>query len=266
MPTLAWACSFDGRFHPLASCSLNLFSLWREIDLSTMMLDMSNGAAHHTDDSKKAVDTPRPSVVGAALISGFCIYYPVPGLRGAAFCLFPGIAQRSIPMALKAAACGFFADLAVGYLWYLTDIGPGYRTTAPTYPGPMSLIYYLPPLHESYPSAFILAIALISWTSTMYEIWMRFWQPRLSRADKVRIHLLAAAIVSVAAMILMIVSRMDTKWRTIQRPVPYELWPPAPIFCIFILAIPICTLVVAIVTRSSSESCGDEIRETGSPG
>ena len=57
------------------------------------------------------------SIVLPALISGFGAYVPIPGLRGALFALFPGIAFRDVRLMLKGLVLGFLADLMVFVGW-----------------------------------------------------------------------------------------------------------------------------------------------------
>ena len=197
--------------------------------------------------------TPRPYVDGASIICGFACYIPVPCLRGACFCLFPGLAQRSLRLAFKGAAIGFLADFVVTFIWMIVagawEPRTGYNSI---------LLQNLPPdfvvathVGSPMPNSFKFGIGLVFWTSTMYAIWMSLWRPAIPIPRRILILTLGAAAVAICAWILWIVTPLDEWWQYGAQ--PYGDLPPGPWLLVFLSVMPICSLMTGILIYLNSQ-------------
>jgi len=188
----------------------------------------------------------------AAIVSGLSIYIPIVGLRGAAFCLFPGIAQRSMAMAAKGTALGFLADIAFCMGWFF--FGPvweprdSYNEILVTYlpPGQMVMTHAGCPI----PNGLQFGLGLVLWTTLMFNIWIQTWKPRINGSAR-RAALFAGAIaVSVAASVLWIVAPMDDWWQ--HGAAPFGDLAPLPFTVVFVVSLPACTLIVGKLISAAS--------------
>jgi hypothetical protein len=143
-------------------------------------MDYSSDRTAHLDASpvipcseKRRSLTALRAVAGPAILCGLCIYLPVAGIRGAAFCLFPGLAQRSWRTAIKGAGYGLFADLLVDFCWMFIA---GVWEPRASYN--VAVVHYLPPdlmvmthVGSPMPNSLKFGLGLMLWTTTMYGIW-----------------------------------------------------------------------------------------------
>lgn len=200
---------------------------------------------------ESGMNTSRQSPIAAAVICGFAIYVPVPGLRGGLFGLFPGYAQRSVGTALKGFALGLFVDLTISIAWIF--FGPTWEPRA-SYNS--VLAHYLPPEHmimthhgSPLPNYVQFTLGLALWTSAQFSIWIRLWKPKIQIQRQRRIYTSGVVSVVAAATILWIVSPMDGWWH--HGAAPFGDLPPIPLAGVFLLSMPCCTVAVAYAIQSA---------------
>lgn len=160
------------------------------------------------------VNSKRFSVYGAALISGLCIYIPVPGIRGALFCLFPGIANRSLKIAGKGLIAGFCADIAFCIAWFFLGF-----VWEPRVSFNRILSDFLPPEHAIYthsecavPNGVQFGLGLTAWCGCMFALWLHFWPRRFSTETYFLLWHVGVLSVIIASASLWVVSPMDHWW------------------------------------------------------
>jgi hypothetical protein len=196
------------------------------------------------------------SVEAAAAVCGFACYLPVAGLRGALFCLFPGIVLRSLRIAFQGAGLGFLADIAVVTIWSalagVWEPRVGFNRT---------LVSLLPPdftvmtgYGSPMPNSLKFGLGLIFWTVTMYALWMTIWIPKLPWLSCLAILAVGAMAVGICATILWIVTPLDEWWG--YRGKQLGLLSPVPWFAVFILTMPTCAVIVGCLMRLSSRKAG----------
>lgn len=194
------------------------------------------------------------AIDGAAVICGLCCYFPYPGFRGAAFCLFPGMAQRSIGLAMKGAGIGFFADIAVTIacgtlrvVWEPRWGGFNYVLAA-----------YLPPdnyfgshSQQAMPNSMAFSFGLVAWMVAMYMVWIALWRPQIDWPSRIVILFTGALTVILCAALLWFVAPLH-------RPLygysfqPIGDLPCTPFLGVFLLTMPVCSLIVAMLIQFAS--------------
>lgn len=178
-------------------------------------------------------------VVGAALGCSLFAYLPLPGVRGAGFCLFPGVALRSRRLASKGSIAGFCADI-------IFEIISPFICIASTHSNRMQF-----------------TIELVVWTAAMYAIWMWLWSPPLYADNRVGIHGIGALAVIGASIVFWAVSPLDRLWPSIA--IPFGDLAPVTVTVILLSSIPICSLIVALLIRSSAEANRAAEHESNQP-
>ncbi len=187
-------------------------------------------------------NTNRVAIFGAASICGLCIYLPVPGMRGALFCLFPGIANRSLTIAGKGLLAGLAADVAFCIGWIVAGF-----VWEPRASFNRILAEYLPPAHVvathfacPVPNGVQFGLGLVGWCGLMFAIWLYLWPRRFPPLTSVFMLLTGAVSVTVASVVLWTVSPMDGWWSDGAKPFGditsdwYAL--------VFVAAVPVCCL------------------------
>lgn len=192
-------------------------------------------------------------VDGASVICGFACYFPILGFRGAAFCLFPGIAQRSWRIALKGAGLGFLADICVTIAWMF--IGGVWE---PRSSYNHTLVHNLPPdfmvathVGSPMPNSMKFGLGLIFWTSTMYAIWMSLWTPKLEWERRIPIIAIGAMAVGVCSATLWIVAPLDGWWHHGAQ--PFGDLAPESFLAVFLTTMPTCSFIVALLIYFTSK-------------
>jgi len=205
-----------------------------------------------------------PTALGvaiAAVLTSFAAYIPIVGIRGACFCLFPGISQRSLRIGFIGALIGLVCDIAVSVVWMIIA-----GAWEPRWGGYNSiLIYYLPPdfmvathVGSPMPNSMKFCLGLMLWSATMHLIWMLIWQPRLDWERRLPIICIGSILVCACAIVLWIVAPLTgTLGGEYQ---PFGDLPPVPFITVFISTMPICSLVVALLAywRSFASLEGEE--------
>lgn len=183
-------------------------------------------------------------VGGSAILCGLCVYFPIPGLRGAAFCLFPGLALRSRTLAIEGAAYGFVTDVVVNFCWMF--IGGVWEPRA-SYN--VALVHFLPPdmlvvthAGSPMPNSMKFGLGLVVWMTTMYFIWASLWRPRLDWAVRSRILGLGAILSGAIAALLWTVAPLDGWWS--HGAAPFGDLEPGKFLFVFLTTLPACSLLV----------------------
>ncbi|MBN1589077.1 MAG: hypothetical protein JW888_06150 [Pirellulales bacterium] len=191
-------------------------------------------------------------IVGPALISGLGTYLPA-GYRGAVFCLFPGLAQRSPSIAVKGAACGFVLDMIIcigwGFLGWDWEPRVGWN---------LALSHYLPPMHTvitggtcTVSNGTQFGLGLLVWTTTMFTIWLWFWKPHMKWRLKTVVLTAGAAFVGITAGFLWTIAPMD-EWPG-NPASPFGDLAVGPFLAVFLASMPACCLLVACLTYYMSK-------------
>jgi hypothetical protein len=184
------------------------------------------------------------AVGGAAIICGLFIYLPIPGARGAAFCLFPGMALRSWGVAVKGAVLGFGADLLVDFAWMFIA-----GVWEPRSSFNVALVDFLPPdlmvithAGSPMPNSMKFGLGLVVWMTTMYLIWASLWRPRLDVLIRSSIVGAGAILGGGIAALLWTVAPLDGWWR--HGAAPFGDLEPGKFLFVFLTTLPACSLFV----------------------
>ena len=185
------------------------------------------------------------NLFSAAIIRGCACYLPILGVRGAGFCLFPGIVRHSWQLAFKGGGFGFLYDIVVE-IGSSIVLGPwepraGYNRL---------LVNNLPPgfdvithVGSPVPNSLKFCLGLIIWMSVMYAIWIALWILKLNWARRLQIPSTGAMCVGVCAIILWIVAPLDEFWQHGAQ--PFGDLAPVPFLAVFLTTMPLCSLIVA---------------------
>jgi hypothetical protein len=190
-------------------------------------------------------------IVGAALTSGLCIYAPC-GLRGALFCLFPGIAYRSPEIALKSAGLGLIVDILFNAGWMALGLEWEPRASYN-----FVLAHYLPPMHRvithgncQAPNEVQFELGLVGWTSVMFLVWQFFWPAMIPPGRRLVVCVVGAAFVGGAAKLLW---EIAPKRGWLSGPHGrFDDYSPMLLVVALIASIPLCCLSVAGMIKLSS--------------
>lgn len=184
------------------------------------------------------------AVGGPAIICGLFIYLPIPGIRGAAFCLFPGWARRSWSVAVEGAVLGFGADLIVDFAWMFIA-----GVWEPRSSFNVALVDFLPPdlmvmthAGSPMPNSMKFGVGLVVWMTTMYSIWASLWRPRLDWSVRSGILGLGAILSGAIAALLWTVAPLDGWWR--HGAAPFGDLEPGKFLFIFLTTLPACSLLI----------------------
>ena len=211
-------------------------------------------------------DRPPTPILGAALICAFGIYVPMPVItawdadlplpivRGAIFCLFPGIAHRSIRLGIRGALLGALFEILYTIVWcgilsfrlnIIWDPRGGYNEF---------LAFWLPGRIEActhtgscWPRWLQFGVGVTMWFSLMLYGWRRLWLPRLTFTSFAKTLVIANLCVVVACAILWVVSPMD-HWCHWGR-APFGDLDGFAWMAVFLSVFPLCTIVTAIQFR-----------------
>jgi hypothetical protein len=213
---------------------------------------MANPYSPPTDSTLHRVDVKwTPTAFGVAItavLAAFAAYIPIVGLRGACFCLFPGISLRSLRIGFFGALVGFFSDIAVSIVWMIIA-----GAWEPRWGGYNSiLIHYLPPdimvathVGSPMPNSMKFGLGLMLWSATMHLTWMSIWKPRLEWDRRLPIIGAGSIIICVGATVLWEVAPLTgTLGGEYQ---PFGDLPLVPFVAIFVSTMPVCSLVVALL-------------------
>ena len=223
-------------------------------------------------DVKEIGAKSSPNPVGVACLSVLCggaAHLPAIGVRGAAFCAFPGLAQRSIRRTLGGALLGFLADIGVTIFWMIFG-----GVWEPRWGGfNHYLAQYVPPdmmvathVGSPLPNSLRFGLGFVLWSVTMYAIWLLLWRPRLESKQQVAISAIGAITVGLSAAILWTVAPL-----TEMLGAPYQPFgdlPLGPFLVVLFSTMPLCSLIVGVAiylcsqaqTKRSKQSHG-----TGAP-
>jgi hypothetical protein len=183
-------------------------------------------------------------VLPAAIICGLAFYIPLFGIRGAAACLFPGIAQRSWRIAFKGAAAGFLSDVVVTIALILFC-----GAWEPRESFNRTLVTNLPPgfivathAGSPMPNSMKFGFGLVCWSSTIFAIWMAFCPPKLEWHLRLSVMAAGEFAVGVSAVILWTVAPLDEFWHHGAQ--PFGDLSPVPFLAVFLSTMPICSIIV----------------------
>lgn len=218
---------------------------------------MENPYLPPSDSTLHPVDANgSPSAFGvaiAAVLTAFAAYIPINGIRGACFCLFPGIALRSVPIGLIGALIGFFVDIAVSIVWM--NVAGAWE---PRWGGYNSILsQYLPPdimvathVGSPMPNSLKFGLGLMLWSATMHLTWLSLWKPRLEWDCRLTIVGIGSVIVCVGATILWMVAPLTGTLGVEYQ--PFGDLPLVPFLAVFVSTMPVCSLVVGLLIYWSS--------------
>jgi hypothetical protein len=201
-------------------------------------------------------------------LCAFAAYVPILGVRGAAFCLFPGLAQRSIRLTLVGVLLGFLADIGVTIFWMIVGgvwepRWGGYNDT---------LAHYLPPdimvathVGSPMPNSIRFALGLVLWSVTMYAIWTLLWRPKLELERRVQILVTSAITVGLCAIVLWTVAPLSVMLGG--RYQPFGDLPTKPFLAVLFTTMPISSLIVAMMIyfQSKSQATQNRLNVSGGP-
>ena len=183
------------------------------------------------------------------MICGFACYLPLPFVRAALFCLFPGIAQRSISLAFKGAAIGVAVEFAFTIFWMMNAGAWEPRCSYNEF-----LVRYLPPdfmvathVGSPMPNEFKFSIGLTCWMATMFAVWLNLWKPKFTHKQKVAAIIIGAIPVAISAVFLWIISPHDAWWQHGEKArvqLTPELW-----LLIFLSTVPACSLIMGLIIQ-----------------
>jgi hypothetical protein len=188
------------------------------------------------------------SIDGAAVLAGFAVYLPVPGLRGALFALFPGIAYRDKSLILKGLLLGFVLDVVYEICWGILPL-----VWEPRAEYNHLLTDYLPPEHLvithcgcAVPDVVQFTLGLVGWATAFFLLWLALWPRRLHLAAYFAIPCLGALLTAVAAIVLWNLAPLD-EWWVYRSAYSQERIPVEVFVFVFILVVPLCTLAVGLL-------------------
>jgi hypothetical protein len=178
---------------------------------------------------------------------GFAAFVPVPGLRGALFGLFPGLAFRDPRLAVKGAELGFAADVLFCMAWaclhWQWELRGDYNRT---------LARIVPPGHWvgthhgcPVPNWLQFALGLVAWATVMFLVWSLVWPRKFGYRAYFLPPAAGAVLTAIAAVVLWTFAPMNDRFG----------WPPAPPYklqteafvALLIASLPLCTLGVGLV-------------------
>jgi hypothetical protein len=195
------------------------------------------------------MDKSKVHVSGAAFIAALGIYVPIVGVRGAAVGLFPGIAFRSVPLMVRGAVLGSFADIFACIVWLSLCFNWHPR-------GGYSAILdrYLPPEHSfltymgsTIPNGLQFGAGLVWWTGVMIGLWIYLWPTHFALSRQLVIIGTGCILASFVASGLWVITPLDDWSRAGAR--PFADLSPVPYVAVFVLSMPTCFLSVAFLFR-----------------
>jgi len=188
----------------------------------------------------------------AAVISGFGIYFYVPGIRGAIFGLFPGIALRSRKLALKGLTLGAALDILYFILWPIVAmlLGMFWEPRASYSP---FLTEWLPSggmvathMGSPWPNGLQFAINIMVWVSLETLVWIALW-PKNGNAVTMKILLAANSAAAFSALILWVVTPLDGWWH--HGAAPFGDLSMEPWMAVYLSVFPLSALFAALVLK-----------------
>lgn len=185
-------------------------------------------------------------VLGAALISSFGIYCPIPIVRGAIFGLFPGIANRSWRMSVE----GPFIGACFEVIWFVLCACLRMGAWDPRLGYNVFLAHWLPSsavvithCAGPWPIGFQFHINIMLWLSIMVFGWWGVWRPRLPASRLLFILITTNVLAIPACALLWIVSPMDHWWT--RGAAPFGDLDGIPWLVVFLSTFPICGVLIA---------------------
>jgi len=213
------------------------------------------------------MSSPR-SIDGSALIAGFAIFVPIPGLRGALFAIFPGLAFRDFWLMLKAAGLGLAIDVAYcGFLWPFLGLrwelrGEYNRTLAHLLPpGAWAGTHHGCPV----PNSVQFTLGLVGWMTLMFLIWAILWPQKTRCTMRLLPPAVGGFLVAIAANVLWFFAPMNERFGW--PPEPAHKLTPVPFLALLILALPLCSVGVGFVFAllNSASAQHEQGRKAESP-
>lgn len=143
------------------------------------------------------------SVDGPALLCGLAIFMPVPGVRGALFALFPGLAFRNRQLLAAGAIYGFLLDLLFFFVWQSLGL-----VWEPRGEYNRIINTYLPPEHTvmthcgcAVPNVVQVVGGLVLWAATFYFLWVKLWPVKLKTRAQIFIPLCGTFLMAISGVI-----------------------------------------------------------------
>jgi len=197
-------------------------------------------------------------VTSAAVISGLGIYCPIPVVRGAIFGIFPGIAQRSWRMILKGLGIGALFELGYVLFWEMTILPYFNIVWDPRWgcnafltgwlPGTLSITHS----GSIWPHELQFVVGLLVWFNVAVLSWWVVWKPKIPGWRTPVIFVITDITVTIACIILLIVSPMDHRWPC--KGAPFADLHGIPWIIVYLSAFPVCCVIIGMQFRRLSQN------------